>query len=74
MSDTFSGKQVIFALQKWFDFKIVGQKGSHVKLRKRTESETITTIVPLHKELAQGTLHGILRLAKIEYSEFRKHK
>jgi predicted RNA binding protein YcfA (HicA-like mRNA interferase family) len=74
MSDTFSGKQVIFALQKWFDFKIVGQKGSHVKLHKRTDSETIITIVPLHKELAHGTLRGILRLAKIEYSEFRKRR
>ena len=32
----------------------------------------ITTIGPLHKELALGTLKGILELAKVDEKEFLK--
>jgi len=43
-----------------------------VKLRRMREGKIITTIVPLHKELALGTLRGILELAGIEPDEFIK--
>lgn len=33
---------------------------------------TITTIVPLHKELQHGTLLGVLELAEVEESDFRE--
>lgn len=69
MAKTFSGKQVIKILEKRFGFVTISQKGSHVKL-KRIDDESIMTIVPLHKELARGTLRGILELAKIEEKEF----
>ena len=72
MAKTYSGKQVIKILSRKFGFSFVSQKGSHVKLRKTKNNETITTIVPLHKELALGTLRGVLELAKIEEKEFRK--
>ncbi|MBS3095724.1 type II toxin-antitoxin system HicA family toxin [Candidatus Woesearchaeota archaeon] len=36
------------------------QLGSHIVLRKETESYTIGTVVPNHKELKIGTLKGIL--------------
>lgn len=62
----FSGTFVISVLIKSFDFEVVSQKGSHVKLR----CVNTVTIVPLHKELAPGTLSGILRLAKIEREDF----
>jgi predicted RNA binding protein YcfA (HicA-like mRNA interferase family) len=39
-------------------FGKVGQKGSHVKLRSEAGR---TVIVPLHRELARGTLASILR-------------
>ncbi len=32
----------------------------------------IITIVPLHKELAPGTLKGVLDLAKVDIEEFLK--
>ncbi len=53
-----------------FGFSLVTQKGSHVKLNKRAGGNTITTIVPLHKELAPGTLRGALELAQVDEEEF----
>lgn len=63
MSKPLSGKQTIKILCREFGFYFVSQKGSHVKLQKRIGSQKITTIVPLHKELAPGTLKGVLELA-----------
>lgn len=56
------------------DCQIVRQKGSHVKLKKKLPPGEKITIVPLHKEFAHGTLHGILRLAAIEYDNFISKK
>jgi predicted RNA binding protein YcfA (HicA-like mRNA interferase family) len=56
-----------------FWFFIASQKDSHVKLRKQVGTKTITTIVPTHHELAPGTVHGVLKLAKIEDDEFWKY-
>jgi predicted RNA binding protein YcfA (HicA-like mRNA interferase family) len=36
----------------------------------RINHKEITTIVPLHKELAPGTLKGVLKLAQIEEKDF----
>lgn len=58
-------------LMREFGFVFVSQRGSHVKLRKRTGEKLATTIVPLHKELARGTLLGILELAEISEEDFR---
>jgi len=63
---------VIRILEREFGFFIVSQKGSHVKLRRKVAGRTITTIVPLHKELAHGTLLGTLELAEVSEEEFRK--
>ncbi|MEK7078231.1 MAG: type II toxin-antitoxin system HicA family toxin [Patescibacteria group bacterium] len=72
MAKTFSGKEMVKILNRNFGFFFVSQKGSHVKLRKKTISKTITTIVPMHKELSHGTLLGILELAEINEQDFRK--
>jgi predicted RNA binding protein YcfA (HicA-like mRNA interferase family) len=65
-----SGRKVIKILCRDFGFYFVSQKVSHVKLRKRINHKEITTIVPLHKELAPGTLKGVLKLAQIEEKDF----
>ena len=52
-----SGRQVVTALTR-AGFAKVSQKGSHVKLR---HPDGRTAIVPMHHELAAGTLHSILR-------------
>ena len=72
MPKTFSGKEVIKVLCREFGFSVVSQKGSHVKLKKRESGKTITTIVPLHKELAHGTFLGVLELAEVNEDAFRK--
>ena len=72
MPKTFSGKRVIKILCREFGFYFVSQKGSHAKLRKKMKGYEITTIVPLHRELAAGTLRGILELAQVDEKEFWK--
>lgn len=53
---TISGSELVRILQRE-GFFVVSQKGSHVSLRK----ENFKTVVPLHSELAKGTLLAILR-------------
>jgi len=68
MSKTYSGKQIIKSLQK-LGFKIVGQRGSHIKLRKNKS----TVIVPNHRELAYGTFQNICKQADISRNELIEH-
>ncbi len=63
----FSGVFVVSILAKHFGFAVVSQRGSHVKLR---HSDGRTTVIPLHKELAQGTLSSILDLAGLDRKQF----
>ncbi|MBI2459646.1 MAG: type II toxin-antitoxin system HicA family toxin [Parcubacteria group bacterium] len=72
MPKILSGKQVIKILCREFGFYFVSQKGSHVKLKKTEKAREIITIIPLHKELARGTLKGILDLAEVDEREFFK--
>ncbi len=72
MRKILSGKKVIKILCGQFDFCVISQKGNHVKLRKMLRGRKITTIVSLHKELALGTLKGVLDLAEIDPEEFLK--
>ncbi len=72
MAKTFSGKRVADILVRDFGFQITGQKGSHMKLKKKNSQGEIITVVPLHRELAIGTLRGVLNLAEVDYKEFLK--
>lgn len=67
-----SGKRIIKILCREFGFYFISQKGSHVKLKKKLKNKEIITIVPLHNELAPGTLKGVLGLAEINEEEFLK--
>ena len=66
-----SGHETIKALSK-LGFVKKRQKGSHAILVKKTKEGKIGCVVPLHKELAIGTLKGILRQAKVDQKEFLK--
>ena len=72
MSKTLSGKRVITILCREFGFYFVSQRGNHVKLKKGAGGREVTTIIPLHKELALGTLRGILELAEVNEKDFWK--
>jgi len=64
-----SGEETIRALEK-LGFLRVRQRGSHVILKRATAEGTFGCSVPLHSELAPGTLRGILRLARVELEDF----
>jgi predicted RNA binding protein YcfA (HicA-like mRNA interferase family) len=67
-----SGKDTIRALER-FGFLQIRQQGSHVILKKRTADGEIGCVVPLHRELAIGTLKSVLKQAEIDLNEFIKH-
>lgn len=64
-----SGAETIRALER-LGFVQARQRGSHVVLKKQTLEGPIGCSVPLHRELAIGTLRGILRQIKVEPDEF----
>ncbi len=64
-----SGEQTIKKLQK-AGFEVIRQRGSHVVLKKTTPNGDIGCVVPMHKELANGTLHSILKQAQMTIDEF----
>jgi len=58
-----SARQVLRILRA-FGFSVVSTRGSHAKLKRETEggpSQILT--VPLHRELAPGTIQAIYRQA-----------
>ena len=64
-----SGAETVRALER-LGFIQARQRGSHVVLKKQTPEGAIGCSVPLHRELAVGTLRGILRQIKVEPDEF----
>ena len=60
-----SGREVVAVLRR-AGFQVVRQKGSHVSLRKGP----YRTVVPLHDELAKGTLLAILRQCGLSREDF----
>ena len=47
------------------EYEVVRQKGSHVQLRKTTQAGDHNITVPLHDEVAKGTLGDILSKVSI---------
>ena len=67
-----SGQEAIRALEK-LGFLKVRQRGSHVVFKRETSEGVTGCVVPLHKELAVGTLRGILRQAQVMPDDFLNH-
>jgi predicted RNA binding protein YcfA (HicA-like mRNA interferase family) len=64
-----SGEDAIRALER-LGFDRVRQRGSHVILKKQTENRGVGCVIPLHGELATGTLRSILRQAGVSTEDF----
>ena len=58
-----SGQDAVDKLKK-AGFYVARQRGSHVVLKKQTAGGDIGCVVPLHKELAMGTLALYLETGK----------
>jgi len=50
-------------------FFIIGQKGSHIKLRRIIDNEKQTLTIPQHKELDKGTLNAIIQQSSVYISK-----
>jgi len=66
-----SGREAVKALNR-AGFRVVRQRGSHVRLEKRTEERLIKLTVPLHKSLKKGTLRRIIKDAGLTVQEFNR--
>jgi predicted RNA binding protein YcfA (HicA-like mRNA interferase family) len=66
-----SGREAVRALER-LGFEQIRQRGSHVTLRKITPNGSIGCVVPLHRELKTGTLHGILKQAQVDPEDFKR--
>lgn len=64
-------KKIIKIMIQKFGFKKISQKGSHVKYKNFYTQRIF--IIPMHKEVASGTLKSILEQANIELEEFSKY-
>ena len=61
---TLSGRELVRGLER-LGFERIGQKGSHIKLRKGSA----TVIVPDHREVRRGTLSSILSMGGVSAAE-----
>ena len=61
--------KVIRALQRngWV---VVRQRGSHIRLQKRTATETLKLVVPAHFPIKRSTLSHILKQARLSADQF----
>jgi predicted RNA binding protein YcfA (HicA-like mRNA interferase family) len=64
-----SGAETIRALER-LGFVQVRQRGSHVVLKRVGPQGTTGCVVPLHSELATGTLRSILNQAGVKTEDF----
>ena len=55
-----SAKEVINAFQK-LDYKIIRQKGSHIRMRHAIDKSKKPLTIPDHKVLGKGLLRKLLR-------------
>ena len=67
-----SGEEAIRALER-LGFVQIRQRGSHVILKRWTAHGEVGCVVPLHRELAIGTLQGILKQSQVTVDEFLRN-
>lgn len=66
-----SYRQVISALQR-AGFVVVRQRGSHIRLQKRTKEKVIKITVPAHTPIKKTTLAKIIKAADLSPKEFNE--
>jgi len=67
--------QEVISILETFGFSHKSQKGSHVKyVKTEKDKPTKTVIIPMHDEIAKGTLKSILSQAGLTLEEFLAEK
>ena len=64
-----SGRQAIRAFER-IGYRIVRQRGSHIRLRDETNPNHLPLTVPDHKTIKPGLLRKLLRDADLTIDEF----
>jgi predicted RNA binding protein YcfA (HicA-like mRNA interferase family) len=64
-----SGAKTVKALQR-LGFFVDRQRGSHVVMKKMTTEGERGRVIPMHKEIALGTLRSALKMAGVSPEEF----
>jgi predicted RNA binding protein YcfA (HicA-like mRNA interferase family) len=64
-----SGAEAVKALQR-LGFFVDRQRGSHCVLKKITPAGEIGCVIPMHREVAPGTLRSALKMAGVSAEEF----
>ena len=64
-----SGAKAVKALQR-LGFFVDRQRGSHVVMKKVTTEGERGCVIPMHKEVAPGTLRSALKMAGVSPEEF----
>ena len=49
---------------------VVRQKGSHIRLQKRTQNEVLKLTIPAHKPVKRSTVSHILKQARMDVDRF----
>ena len=62
-----SGQHVVRAFEN-AGWKVTRQAGSHIIMIK--EGSLVTLSVPAHREIARGTLRGLIRISGLSVEEF----
>ncbi|MEX0917902.1 MAG: type II toxin-antitoxin system HicA family toxin [Candidatus Paceibacterota bacterium] len=67
--------QEIIKILESFGFTTVSQKGSHIKLSRKTSFQKQVLTIPNHKELKKGTVKAIFNQASrfVSGEELEKH-
>lgn len=66
-----SAREIIKGLNNQ-GFKVVSQKGSNIKMKKKTSEKTRIVIIPDYNEIPVGTLQLIIRQSGLTPEEFIK--
>mgnify|MGYP001092262780 CR=1 FL=1 len=66
-----SYRRVINALQR-AGFIVVRQRGSHIRLQKRTKEKILKLTVPAHTPIKKTTLAKIIKDANLSVEEFNE--
>jgi len=66
-----SGNQAIKCFEK-IGYQVIRQRGSHVRMRHKSNTTKQPLTIPLHKTLGKGLMRKLLRDAELTIEEFSK--
>jgi len=66
-----SGNQAVKCFKK-IGYKVIRQRGSHVRMRYKSDSTKQPLTIPRHKTLGKGLMRKLLRDAELRIEEFLK--